>query len=114
MGLNPFRSWAFELVRRHRDHLKLGGIVQYRRYLARKAAGKASTSRVLPLAFRRKYGGVLWMREASSDDGTLTEVFVRRVYRQAVAAARGAEYVMDLGSNIGLSARYFACNLPGA
>jgi FkbM family methyltransferase len=107
MQLNPFRSWSARFIRQHVPHMRFGSILTYRSSTLRRASVGPSYRSLLQLSLRSNYGGALWLRSGTSDDDTLYEVFVRRIYKSVVERAAGAEYVMDLGANTGLATRYF-------
>lgn len=76
--------------------------------------GRASWARRLPAVKLRMVGDPrpLWLRPGSSDFATFREIFIDREYDVVHAFAASPAGVLDLGANIGLTARWLRQQFP--
>src|SRR5688572_3109443 len=102
--------WTVTLLRELLRYMPPRSAWRYRRLvLSKQLDGTPS-----PVQFWLKWPvvGPLWLRPGTSDFDTFDEVVLKQVYRDSVNMHNKFEFVIDLGANIGLSARYFAATLP--
>ena len=115
MSLNPFSSWTCKFVVAHLPHMTLPSVFRYRSSILRqKSRANEPTGTPIRYRLRRKYLGDIWLREGTTDLGTFDEIFVKGLYRGVVEQTANSEYILDLGSNVGLATRYFASSFPKA
>ena len=108
-------SWTLRLINEWNKHMSIPSILKLRSYLLRKDRGETSPDpdRVIGLRLRGPMAGPFWFRERGSDFGTYNEVAIEEVYGPVVALVDSCSYLVDLGANIGVAARYFAGRYPG-
>lgn len=107
-------AWTIGLATQLSFLMTMRSIWRYRGHVLRHERGGCTAGDILELDLRQPYRCRVALRATDSDLGTFNEVFVSQVYRAAVRCVQGARSVIDLGSNIGLSALYFAAHLPKA
>lgn len=111
----PIGSWKGVLARRHSCML-IGWLTALydRLLLSRVGRGFPLRGRVVPIRLRG-VAAPFYVRLGSSDWMSLDEIFIRQVYGVASRLNVGcAPCIVDLGANVGFSARYWRMLFPGA
>jgi FkbM family methyltransferase len=114
MRLNPLRLWSVEFLLRWRRYMSLASVMRYRNYRIREAANSLNESSLLHFSMKQPISGELWLREVGTDISTFEEIVVNQVYGQLVHPTTKVNYIIDLGANIGLAARFFSTAYPDA
>jgi FkbM family methyltransferase len=110
--LDPRKFWSVQFALRRREQMTFGSMLRYRSRLLREFRGRTKPDESIRLRMKPPYSGELWLRGADADEATFEEVFTRQVYRSVADRIADAEFVIDLGANIGLATRYLAGRLP--
>lgn len=108
------KSWTINLIRRYGHQISPLSLLKYRAYVLRENAGAAAAGQLLNLRLRGLIRGDVWLREGSTDFATFDELLITRVYDRLLSNVASAEYIVDLGANIGLATRIFATRFPRA
>lgn len=114
-GQIPIGSWRGVLARRHSCTLIGWLTALYDRLLiSRVGHGFPLRGRVVPVRLQG-VADPFFVRLGSSDWMSLDEIFIRNVYGMASVLNMGrAPCIVDLGANVGFSARYWRMLFPGA
>ena len=105
-------TWTLDFFRRMTKHMTVASAARLRGMVLRDDGRRPPRPGVVRIRMKPPFGGNIWLREPGSDVETFFEVVVHEIYRRSVELAPGAEYVVDLGGNIGLTTRYFAGRFP--
>jgi len=105
-------SWSQRFLASWSRHLTLVSTLRFWHHQRQRARGGAPREGLLQLDLKAPVSARIHLRRNGADDGTLTEIFQEQVYADVVNVLGTAEYVVDLGANIGLAALFFACQFP--
>src|SRR5688572_23149497 len=107
------QSWTLAFLRKWHAYLSLPSIWSLRR--CKLAQVHSSDGRqTLSLRMKGKYAGALHIRARGSDVDTLDAVIGLEVYGFLTQSVPDAEFIVDLGANIGLATRYFCAQFRRA
>jgi FkbM family methyltransferase len=104
--------WSVRFFSDWSKHLTIGSTFRLWRNERRLAKGGRAPTGLMRLTNRSWINGDIHIRPAGSDTDTLSEILVKHVYAKLVDAVPSAEYVIDLGANIGLASRLFGTRYP--
>jgi FkbM family methyltransferase len=106
------KPWTIQLIQNNWGLLDFPSILKLRSSLRDIEQNKINPGKAICLKPHGLDGEELWLRLETSDFYTLKEILSSGVYGHLLKSVHSAEFIIDLGANIGIASRLFSAHYP--